>query len=58
MLYIVEKKHFCRYCLQAFRTKEILKGHNKDSVRINGKQKIIMLRKGEYVRLKNYGRKI
>ena len=44
MLYIV-KKHFCRYCLQAFSTKEILKRHIKDCFKINGKQRIIMPKK-------------
>ena len=39
------KKHFCRYCLQAFSTEEILK-HIKDCFKINGKQKIIMPKKG------------
>ena len=58
ILYIVEKKHFCRYCLQAFSTEEILKRHIKDCFKINGKQRIIMPKKGEYVNFKNYERKI
>ena len=37
------EKHFCRYCLQAFSTEEILKHHIRDCFKINGKQKIIML---------------
>ena len=44
--------------MQAFGTKEILKRHIKDCFKINGKQKIIMPTKGEYVKLKNYERKI
>ena len=36
------KKHFSRYCSQAFSTEEILKHHIKDCFKINGKQKIIM----------------
>ena len=52
------KKHFCRYCLQAFSTEEILKCHIKGCFKINGKQKIIIPKKGENVRFKNYERKI
>ena len=40
-----KKKHFCCYCLQAFRTEEILKRHIKDYLKINGKQKIVMPKK-------------
>ena len=57
ILYIGEKK-FCRYYLQAFCTEEILKCHIKDSFKINGKQRIIMPKKGEYVEFKNHERKI
>ena len=32
------RKHGCRYCLQSFRTDEILKRHIKDCFEINGKQ--------------------
>ena len=46
------RKHFCRYCLQAFRTEEILKRHIKDCFKINDKQRIIMPKKGEYVNSK------
>ena len=52
------KKHLYRYCLQAFLTEEILKFHIKDCFKINGKQRIIMSKKGEYVKFKNYERKI
>ena len=52
------RKHFCRYCLQGFSTEEILKGHIKDCFKIDGKQRIIMPKKGEYVKFKNYQRKI
>ena len=37
-----DKKHFCRYFLQAFSTEGILKRHIKDCFKINGKQKIMM----------------
>ena len=52
------RKHFCRYCLHAFITKEILKPHIKDYFNINAKQTIKMPKKGEYVKFKNLGRKI
>ena len=52
------KKHFCCYCLQDFSTEEILKCDIEDCFKINGKQKIIMPKKGEYVKFKNDERKI
>ena len=52
------RKYFCRYCLQAFSTEKILKWHVKDCFKINGKQRIIMPKKGEYIKFKNYERKI
>ena len=52
------RKHFCRYCLHAFVTEEILKRHIKDYFKINGKQRIIMPKKGKYVKYKNSERKI
>ena len=50
------RKYFCRYCLQAFSSEEILKRHIKYCLKINAKQRIIMPKKGEYVKLKNYER--
>ena len=32
------RKPFCRYCLQAFSTEEMLKRHIKYCFKINGKQ--------------------
>ena len=52
------KKHFCRYWLRDFSKEEILKCHIKDCFKINSKQRIIMPKKGEYVKFKNYERKI
>ena len=52
------RKHFCRYCLHAFITEEILKRHIKDCFKINDKQKNIMPKKGEYVKFKNFKRKL
>ena len=53
-----ERKHFFRHCLQAFRAKEILKRHFKDCFKVKGKQKIIMLKKGENLESKNHERKM
>ena len=44
MYYIVEET-FCRYCLQALSTEEILKRHIKDCFKINEKQRITMPKK-------------
>ena len=52
------RKHFCRHSLQAFSSEEILKSHIKDCIKINGKQRIIMPTKGEFLKFKNYERKI
>ena len=42
------RKDFCRYCLHALITEEMLKGHIKDCFKTNGKQTIKMPKKGEY----------
>ena len=39
-----ERKHFCRYFLQAFCIEKIVKSHIKDCFKINDKQKIINLK--------------
>ena len=52
------RRHFCRYYLQAFRTAEKLKCHIKDFFKINVKQTIKMSKKGEFVKFKNFERKI
>ena len=39
------RKHFCLYCLQAFRTTEKLNCRIKNSFKINGKQTIKMPKK-------------
>ena len=52
-----ERKHFCRYFLHPFITEDILKRHIKDCFKINGKHKIKMRTKGEYVKFKNIERK-
>ena len=52
-----ERKHFCRYCLHAFITGEILKLNIKHCLKINGKQKIKMPKKVEYVKFKNFSLK-
>ena len=52
------RKNFSPYCWQAFSTEEILKSQIKDWFEINGKQRIIMPKKGEFFKFKNYERKI
>ena len=43
---ILKKNHLFLYCLQDFSTEETLKLHIKDCFKINGKQRIIMPKKG------------
>ena len=56
------RKHLCRHCLQVFSSDEILKCHSnsdsEDCFKINGKQRIKMPTKGEYIKLKNCERTI
>ena len=62
------RKHFCRYCLQVLKQQEhwnvilkIAKDYTFKKLlyfQINGKQKIKMPKKYEYIRFKNYKRKI
>ena len=51
------RKHFCLYCLHVFITEEILKRHIKDCFKSHGKQRIIMPKKYEYVKISSYERK-
>ena len=51
------KKHFVVIVCKLFSTEEILKRHIKDCFKINGKQSILMPKKGEYGQFKNYERK-
>ena len=53
-----ERKHFCHYGMQAFRTAEKLKCHIKDCFKINSEQTIKIPKKGESIKFKNFGRKI
>ena len=50
--------YFCRYCLQAFSTEEMLKRHIKNWFKIIGKQRVGMPKEYEYVRFKTHERKI
>ena len=50
--------HFCLYSLQTFSTEKILKLHIKDCFEINSKQNNKIPKTGEYVKLKNYERKV
>ena len=52
------RKRFWCYFLRAFSREEILKSKIKDYFKINGKQRIRMPKKGEYVKFRNYERKI
>ena len=52
------RKHFRCYFLHAFITEGIFKHHIKDCFKINGKQTIKMPKKREYVKFKNFERKI
>ena len=52
------RKRFCRYCLQAFSTEEILKCHIKGWLKVNAKQKIKTNKKGEYGKPKYYEKEI
>ena len=45
------EENICRYC---FITEEILKGHIIDCFKINGKQRMITPKKGEYVKFKKF----
>ena len=53
-----QRKNIYRYYLQAFSVKGILRHHIKDCFKTNGKERIIMPKKDEYFKLKNYERKI
>ena len=52
------RKQFPRYCLKAFCTKQMLKSHIKNHFKINGKETIILPKKGKFVKFKNYERKM
>ena len=52
------RKCFCRYCLQAFGTKEILKGHIKDCFKINANWRIVIPKEDEFVKFKNHEKKL
>ena len=53
------RKYFCRYFLQVYVTEEILTSNIKDCFKINGKHRIKMPKKGEFVTLKIYeGKKV
>ena len=52
------RKYFCCYCLHAFVTEEILKRYFKDCFKINCKQQNKMPQKGQYIKFKNFEKKI
>ena len=56
--YIVKEKVFAVIVLQAFSTEEIIECHIKYYFKSNAKQRIGMPKKEEYVKFKNFERKI
>ena len=52
ILYIIERKHFYRYCLQTSSTEEISKSHVKDWFKINGKQGLQCLKNASMINSK------
>ena len=44
-----ERKHFCMYCLQCFKSESILTKHVDNCLTINGKQAINMPKEGENI---------
>ena len=57
-LFHCRREHFCRCCLHAFNTDEILKHYIKDCFKNNGKQTVKIPKKGENVKFKIFERKI
>ena len=53
ILYIVEENIFVIIVYKLL-VQKILKRHVKDCFKINGKQRVIMPKEGEYVKFKNY----
>ena len=53
-----EKKHFCMYCLQCFRSEHTLEKHKKNCITIYGKQAINMPNKGKKVQFKHYNKQL
>ena len=51
------RKYFFHCCLQAFSPEKSLKRHINDRFKINGRQRIIMPKKAEYHKFKNYEKK-
>ena len=56
--YSAEENIFVVVVLHVFIIEELLKRHIKDCFKIDGKQTIQMPKKGEYVKFKNFERKI
>ena len=53
-----ERKHSGHYCLEVFSSEKILKFYIENHFKINGKQRIKMPEKGEYIISKYFERKI
>ena len=50
------KKYFCKYCLQCFRSERILVEYKEICLKINGKQTVKL--KSGFIEFKNYSRQI
>ena len=50
------KKHFCKYCLHCFSSKDLLVNHGHDCYSLNGTQKIELPKPGSKVFFRNYHR--
>ena len=55
---IIHENLFCRYCLQAFTTEEMLKRNIKDCFKVNDIQRIIIPKIGDYIKFKKYAKTI
>ena len=49
-----ERKHFCMYCLQCFKSEIVLISHKENCITINGTQAIKMSKANDKVYFKNY----
>ena len=49
-----ERKHFCRYCLQCFKSEIVLNNHKENCITVNGAQAIKMPKADNVVYFTNY----
>ena len=53
-----EGQQFCSFCLQGFSTERILKCHKKTALKLMVNKQSKCLKKGEYVKFKNFENKM